>query len=61
VSIIRVGATKKFADGWETAFGKGGKRTTASKKKAAPAKATRKTTARKTSAKKKVTKKKARR
>ncbi len=33
MSIIRVGATKKYSDGWESAFGKG------KKKSAQPAKA----------------------
>jgi hypothetical protein len=27
VTIIRVGATKKYSTGWETAFGKGKKKT----------------------------------
>jgi hypothetical protein len=45
VTIIRVGATKKYSEGWEAAFGKG-------KKKAVPAVATKK-------AAKKSTKKKA--
>lgn len=31
MTIVRVGATKKYSDGWESAFGKG--------KKSAPAKA----------------------
>ncbi len=29
MSIIRVGATKKFSDGWEAAFGKGKKKSAA--------------------------------
>jgi hypothetical protein len=36
VTIVRVGATKKYSDGWEAAFGKGPKR-------AKPAKAAKKT------------------
>ncbi|MCA9261184.1 MAG: hypothetical protein KDA61_18340 [Planctomycetales bacterium] len=39
MSVIRVGSTQKFADGWEAAFGKAtGQKKTAAKKKAAPAK-----------------------
>jgi hypothetical protein len=45
VSIIRVGATKKYSDGWLSAFGKG-------KKQAAPAvSASAKKTAKKSAAK----------
>jgi hypothetical protein len=29
VTIVRVGATKKYSDGWESAFGKGKKATSA--------------------------------
>jgi hypothetical protein len=36
MSIIRVGTTKKFADGWDAIFG--GKRKSTAKKSAAPAK-----------------------
>jgi hypothetical protein len=32
VTIIRVGATKKYSEGWESAFGKGKKSTAAAKK-----------------------------
>ena len=41
MTIVRVGATKKYSDGWETAFGRG--------KKSAPAKtkAIKKSTAKK--------------
>ncbi len=34
MTIVRVGATKKYSDGWESAFGKG-KKKSATKKKAA--------------------------
>ncbi len=37
MSIIRVGATKKYSDGWEAAFGKG-KKKSATAAKAKPAK-----------------------
>jgi hypothetical protein len=50
VTIIRVGATKKYSDGWESAFGKG-------KKSAVAVKSSGKKSA-KTSAKKKTAKKK---
>jgi hypothetical protein len=53
VTIIRVGATKKYSDGWDSAFGKGGKKT----KPAAVAKKTAKKTAAKASTKKKTAKK----
>jgi len=43
VTIVRVGATKKFSEGWEAAFGKGKKRT----KAASPKKAAKKATAKK--------------
>lgn len=50
MTIVRVGATKKYADGWETAFAKG-------KKKAEPVAAAKKASAKpkttKTSAKRK--------
>jgi hypothetical protein len=65
VTIVRVGATKKYSDGWEQAFGKGKKKasataTAASAKKATSAKqaATAKKAA-KTSTKKKSAAKKA--
>ena len=32
MSILRVGSTDKYADGWDTAFGKGKKKSTAKKK-----------------------------
>jgi hypothetical protein len=51
VTIIRVGATKKYSTGWEAAFGKG-KRTTEP-----AAKQTTKKSAAKTSTKKKAAKK----
>jgi hypothetical protein len=44
VTIVRVGATKKYAEGWESAFGKG-------KKQTQPAKAAKKTTAKKSAKK----------
>jgi hypothetical protein len=50
VTIVRVGATKKYSDGWEAAFGKG-------KKKSAPAAAAKKSAARKSTKKKSKTKK----
>ncbi len=53
MTIIRVGATKQYSTGWETAFGKG-------KKRAGPAAAAKKTTkkmAARTSTKKKPAKK----
>ena len=53
MTIIRVGATKKFSTGWETAFGKGKKKT----EPAAAVKKTTKKTAAKTSTKKKPAKK----
>jgi len=52
VTIVRVGATKKYSDGWESAFSKG-----RSKSSAAPA--AKKATAKAPSAKKASTKKKA--
>jgi hypothetical protein len=68
VTIVRVGATKKYSDGWESAFSKGrskssaapaAKKATAASAKAAPAKkASAKKTAVKPSAKKKATGKK---
>ena len=39
MTIIRVGATKKYSDGWESAFGKGKKSTTATPAKKAATKA----------------------
>ena len=53
MTIIRVGATKKYSDGWDSAFGKGGKKT----KPAAVAKKTAKKTTAKASTKKKTAKK----
>jgi hypothetical protein len=49
VTIVRVGATKKYSTGWETAFGKGKKKT----EPAAAAKKAAKPTAAKASTKKK--------
>jgi hypothetical protein len=51
VTIVRVGATKKYSDGWEAAFG-GGK----GKKKAAPAKSAKKAASAKKKPAKKVAK-----
>lgn len=51
MSIIRVGATKKYSDGWEAAFGKGKKKSAAAKSK--PAKKSAKKAAGKKPAKKK--------
>jgi hypothetical protein len=43
MSIIRVGSNAKFADGWEKAFGKGGKSAAAKKEsKPSPKKAAKK-------------------
>ncbi len=53
MTIIRVGATKQYSMGWETAFGKGKKKT----EPAAAAKKTTKKTAAKASTKKKPAKK----
>lgn len=39
MTIIRVGATKKYSDGWESAFGKGKKSTAATPAKKATKKA----------------------
>lgn len=41
MTIVRVGATKQYTDGWDAAFGKSNKKTAAAKKSAAkrPAKA----------------------
>lgn len=47
MTIVRVGTTKKYSDGWEAAFGKGKK-----KSKAAPKKASGKSQAKPASAKK---------
>ena len=44
MTIVRVGATKKYSDGWESAFSKG-------KKKAAPAAAGKKAGGKKSAAK----------
>ena len=50
MTIVRVGANKKYSDGWESAFGKG-------KKKTAPAAAAKKTAAKKSAKKKSKAKK----
>ncbi len=54
MTIVRVGATKKYTDGWEAAFGKGkkSKSSAATKKKAIKKKATGKASAKKKPAKK---------
>jgi hypothetical protein len=52
VSIIRVGATKKYSDGWEAAFAKGKKKSAAAAK-SKPAKKSAKKAAGKKPAKKK--------
>ena len=52
MTIVRVGATKKYSDGWESAFAKG-------KTKTAPAAAAKKSTAKKSTAKKSAKKKSA--
>ena len=44
MTIVRVGPTKKYSEGWETAFGKGKKRTK-------PATAAKKSTAKKSARK----------
>lgn len=51
MSIIRVGATTKYSQGWESAFGKGKKKSTKAAK-AKPAKKSTKKAAGKKSAKK---------
>jgi hypothetical protein len=38
VTIVRVGATKKYSDGWESAFGKGKTKTATAAKTASPKK-----------------------
>jgi hypothetical protein len=50
VTIVRVGTTKKYSDGWESAFGKTGFARAAGKSKAAAlaAKKSKKKTGRKT-------------
>ncbi len=53
VTIVRVGATKKYSDGWETAFSKGKKKAQAAKPKKAAAKKSTKASAKKKPAKKK--------
>ncbi len=61
MSIIRVGATKQYSDGWEAAFTKGKKKATAtaqSAKKTQPAKKSAKKAAGKKPAGKKPAKKK---
>ena len=35
MTIVRVGATKKYSDGWDSAFGKGGKKSATPTKSAA--------------------------
>jgi hypothetical protein len=53
VTIVRIGATKKYADGWESAFSKGKKKSeAASPAKKAAGKKPAKTSAKKKSAKK---------
>lgn len=48
MTIVRVGATKKYSDGWQTAFGKGKKKTApAAKAKKAAAKKPAKASAKK--------------
>lgn len=42
MTIVRVGTTKKYADGWETAFGKGKGKAGPAAKKAAAKKAAKK-------------------
>ncbi|MEX0678190.1 MAG: hypothetical protein WD063_13995 [Pirellulales bacterium] len=42
MTIVRVGTTKKYADGWETAFGKGKRKVGPAAKKAAAKKAAKK-------------------
>jgi hypothetical protein len=39
VTIVRIGATKKYATGWDQAFGKGGKKSTSGAAATKPAKA----------------------
>ena len=46
MTIVRIGATKKYSEGWKSAFGKG-------KKQTKPATASKKGTAKKATAKKK--------
>ena len=38
VTIVRVGANKKYSDGWEAAFGKGKKNASAAAAKSKPSK-----------------------
>lgn len=38
MTIVRVGATKKYSEGWESAFGKGKTKTATSAKAASPKK-----------------------
>ncbi|MGD9721624.1 MAG: hypothetical protein AB7O59_05950 [Pirellulales bacterium] len=42
MTIVRVGATKKYTDGWESAFGKGKKKATAAPAKKAAKKSAKK-------------------
>jgi len=56
VTIVRVGATKKYSDGWETAFSKG-KKTPVTAAKASAKKAPAKASAKKKSGGKKKRKK----
>ncbi len=58
MTIVRVGATKKYSDGWETAFTRGKKKATAAKPKKAAAKKASKASPKKKPAKKKPAKKK---
>ncbi len=53
MSIIRVGATKKYSDGWEAAFAKGKKKGATTAKKSAAKQAAPKKSAKKKPAKKK--------
>ncbi|MEX2112836.1 MAG: hypothetical protein WD845_06590 [Pirellulales bacterium] len=53
MSIIRVGATKKYSDGWETAFGKGKKKPATAIKAKAAKKSTKKAAGKKTAKKRK--------
>jgi hypothetical protein len=61
VTIVRVGATKKYTDGWDAAFGKGKKKASAGANKTSATKAsTKKKSAKKGSSAKKSAKKKTR-
>jgi hypothetical protein len=48
VTILRVGTSEKYADGWAKAFGKGSKSVASATKKKAPVKAVKKAAAKKT-------------